>query len=225
MKRNGKKLLGLGFTLVFAFVVWTYLLQTADVKPIGQSGTSVGLSTLNKWFFEQTGVHMTLYTITDWLGLVPLFVCISFGIVGLLQMIKRKRFLKVDIDIILLGIYYIVVIFGYLIFETIPINYRPILIDGRLEASYPSSTTLLVLSVMPTLVFQVRQRIKNKTAVNAITILTALFSGFMVIGRMISGVHWFTDIVGGVLLSSGLFYIYKGSVLTFDKRHKRSVRG
>ena len=104
MKRNGKKLLGLGFTLVFAFVVWTYLLQTADVKPIGQSETSVGLSTLNKWFFEQTGVHMTLYTITDWLGLVPLFVCISFGIVGFLQIIKRKSFLKVDFDIILLEI-------------------------------------------------------------------------------------------------------------------------
>lgn len=220
MKRNGKKLLALGIGLVSVFIIWTVLIQTADVKPVGQNGTDIGFAAINTAFFALTGVHMKIYTLTDWLGLVPLFVCIAFGVVGLVQMIKRKSLLKVDRDIILLGIYYITVILGYLIFETIPINYRPILIDGRQEASYPSSTTLLVLSVMPTFAFEVKRRLKNKAAVKLIVCMTAAFSAFTVIGRLISGVHWLTDILGGVFLSYGLFYIYKGSVLILDKNRK-----
>ena len=156
---------------------------------------------------------MTVYTITDWLGLIPLFVCMIFGVIGMVQLIKRRSLFKVDYDIICLGIYYIIVIFGYLVFEMIPINYRPILIEGFMEASYPSSTTLLVLSVMPTLNFQVNQRLENVTVRKVICILTSIFSTFMVIGRLASGVHWFTDIVGSIMLSAGMFYIYKAFVL------------
>ncbi len=220
MKRNGKKLLTLGIVLLSAFALWTLLIQIIDVRPLGQNGTNIGFAAFNTWFFGLTGVHMTLYTITDWLGIVPLLVCMAFGIVGLCQMIKRKSLLKVDYDIILLGIYYIVVIIGYLAFEMIPVNYRPILIGGRMEASYPSSTTLLVLSVMPTLAFQVKQRVKNAAAVKIIVIFAGAFSIFMVIGRLVSGVHWFTDIFGGALLSAGLFEIYKGTVLACRKNEK-----
>ena len=126
------------------------------------------------------------------------------------QLIKRKSLFKVDKDIIFLGVYYVIVIFGYLIFEMIPINYRPILINGFMEASYPSSTTLLVLGVMPTLFFQINRRIKNKKIKTLIDILIIGFSLFMVIGRLISGVHWLTDIEGSVFLSMGLFSMYKG---------------
>ena len=213
MKENGKRLLLLGVIFVIAFVVWTLLIRVVDVQPVGQNGTNIGFATLNCWFNKLTGVHMALYAITDWLGLVPLFVCMLFGWIGLCQLIKRRSLFKVDCDIIFLGIYYVIVILGYLIFEMVPINYRPILIEGFMEASYPSSTTLLVLSVMPTLVFQVNRRLENATVKNTIGILTILFSIFMVIGRLISGVHWFTDIVGSLLLSTGLFWVYKAVVL------------
>ena len=156
---------------------------------------------------------MEIYIITDWLGLIPLFVCMIFGGIGFVQLVKRRSLFKVDYDIIFLGIYYVIVIFGYLIFEMIPINYRPILIEGFMEASYPSSTTLLVLSVMPTLVFQVNRRLKNTVVKKTISILTIIFSAFMVIGRLVSGVHWFTDIVGSFMISAGLFCIYKAVVL------------
>ena len=161
---------------------------------------------------------MSIYTITDWMGLVPIFICLIFAGVGLVQLIKRKSLFKVDRDIIILGIYYVVMILGYSIFEIIPINYRPILIGGVMEASYPSSTTLLVLSVMPTLVEQVNRRLSNVTLKRIIDVASIAFSTFMVIGRMISGVHWFTDIVGGVLLSAGLFVIYKAAVMLSMKK-------
>lgn len=153
MKKNEKRLLILGIMLVIAFTIWTLLIKTVDVEPLGQNGTDIGFATFNCWFHKLTGVHMTIYTITDWLGLVPIFICIIFGGIGFVQLIKRKSLFKVDCDIILLGIYYIIVIGSYLIFEMIPINYRPILVEGFMEASYPSSTTLLVLSVMPTLIY------------------------------------------------------------------------
>ena len=222
--KKAKKTVCAGAILLTAFWVWTILIQRIDVQPVGQNGTDIGFSAVNTWFFRLTGVHMTIYTVTDWLGLVPIIICVIFGVLGLIQLIKRRSLLRVDIDIILLGVYYILVIIGYLVFEMIPINYRPVLIEGFLEASYPSSTTLLVLSVMPTLCFQVNRRIKSRRLKTAINIFAVLFTLFMVIGRTVAGVHWLTDIVGSVLLSAGLFLLYKGLVLCLDNRMKADRR-
>ena len=219
MKKNEKNTLITGTIMLILFAVWTVLIQTVDVQAVGQNGTDIGFAGLNVWFHKTTGVHMWVYTVTDWLGLVPIFICMIFGVVGLVQLIKRRSLLKVDKDIILLGIYYILVIFGYLIFEMIPVNYRPILIEGRMEASYPSSTTLLVMSVMPTLAFQVHRRIRNTKVKYGIYAFTVLFTAFMVVGRTVAGVHWLTDIAGSVLLSSGLYLIYHGAVRLTDKNN------
>lgn len=217
---NVRKLFITGIVLVLVFILWTMLIQTVDVQPVGQNGTSVGFATLNCWFHKLTDVHLSIYYITDWLGLIPIFCCLIFGGVGFAQLIKRRSLFKVDYDIILLGLYYVIAILGYLIFEMIPVNYRPILIDGRVEASYPSSTALLVLSVMPTVSFQVNRRIKNISIRNLINISVILFMMFMVIGRTVSGVHWLTDIVGSVIFSSGLYLIYKSAVLFLDKKRR-----
>lgn len=216
MKKRGKKLLLYGILYIMTFTIWTVLIQIVDVQPLGVNGTDIGLATVNLWFHQLTDVHMEVYFITDLLGLVPIFVCILFGGVGLVQLEKRRSLCKVDYDITFLGIYYIIVIFLYLLFEMIPINYRPILIEGRMEASYPSSTTLLVLCVMPTLVFQMNCRLRNKAFKRVISFFTMVFIMYMVVGRLICGVHWFTDIVGAVLLSAGLFYAYKGVVMMKD---------
>ena len=213
MIQNGKKYLFAGSILLTGFILWTTLLQIVDVQPLGQNGTDIGFATINLWFHKLTGVHMTLYTITDWLGLVPIFVCFILGMVGLIQLIRRKSLMKVDYDILILGIYYIIVILCYLIFEMIPINYRPVLINGFLETSYPSSTTLLVLCVMPTLTEQLNRRLKSVPVKKTVTSVTSIFSIFMVLGRLISGVHWLTDISGGILLSAGLFFLYKAAIL------------
>lgn len=207
--RTNKRLFFTGLAFIILFALWTVLIQIIDVKSIGVNGTDVGFATINSRFHSLIGVNMTLYSITDWAGLVPIFVCMLFGVTGLFQAVKRKSLIKVDSDIIILGVYYVIVILCYLIFEMIPVNYRPILINGIMEASYPSSTTLLVLCVMPTLVFQVKNRVKNEIFKTIICIITILFSVFMVAGRLISGVHWVTDIIGSVFLSAGLYNLYK----------------
>ena len=213
MKEKRNLLTGVG--LIVSFVLWTVLIQCVDVQAVGQNGTKIGFADFNVWFHQVTGVHMTLYTITDWLGLVPIFICLCFGVMGLVQLIKRRSLLKVDSDILLLGVYYVLVIACYLIFEIIPVNYRPVLIEGRLETSYPSSTTLLVLSVMPTLMFQAYRRVENTLTRKLTAVFVVAFSVFMVIGRLISGVHWATDIIGSVFLSAGLYMLYRSAVLEF----------
>ena len=221
MKEKRNLLAGAG--LIGAFALWTVLIRWVDVQAVGQNGTKIGFADFNVWFHQLTDVHMTLYTITDWLGLVPIFICLCFGVLGLVQLIKRRSLLSVDPDILLLGIYYVLVIACYLIFEMIPVNYRPVLIEGRLEASYPSSTTLLVLSVMPTLWFQANRRVSNAMIRKAVAVFVVTFSVFMVIGRLVSGVHWATDIIGSVLLSAGLYMLYRSAVLYSDKA-KRADR-
>jgi len=221
MKQNKKKHLWMGIWFLLTFLLWTALIRFVEVQAVGPNGTKVGFSTFNLWFHHLTGVHMTIYTITDWLGLVPIIICMGFGVLGLVQLIKRRSLLMVDSDILLLGAYYVVVILGYLLFEMMPINYRPILIDGHLEASYPSSTTLLVLSVMPTLKYQTDRRIANPEIRKTIAVFVIVFSSFMVIGRLIAGVHWITDIIGSIFLSSGLFMIYR--FLAEYVRQKKTV--
>ena len=217
MRNKATRSLYMGIMMTALCVIWSVLIRLVDVQPAGETGTAIGFATLNSFFHRLTGVHMWIYTVTDWLGLVPVFVCLGFGVLGLAQLVKRKSLLKVDGDILLLGVYYVVVVFCYLLFEMLPLNYRPILIEGRMEVSYPSSTTLLVLSVMPTLVFQMRRRVKRTVIQNTVTVAVMVFSVAMIFGRLFSGVHWLTDIIGGVLLSAGLFELYRGMVLHWEE--------
>ena len=217
MEKNWKKVMAAGAALILTFVIWTVLVMKVDVQPAGVNGTNLGFAGINTRFHQLTGEHEGIYRITDWLGLVPIAICAFFGVLGLVQLIRRKSLLKVDADILLLGVFYIVVILAYLIFEKIVINYRPTLFDG-MESSYPSSTTLLVLSVMPTVVFQANRRMKDGALKKAVIILSVLFAAFMVIGRLVSGVHWLTDIIGSVLLSAGLYLVYRAAVMIADQR-------
>ena len=203
-----KRKLGIAFGFLAAFALWTLAVSCVDVQTIGPRDSSVGFATINGWFHSLTGVHMTLYHITDWLGLVPVAFGFGFAILGITQWIHRKNLFKVDRSILVLGGFYIVTLAAYLFFEDFVINYRPVLIAGFLEASYPSSTTLLVLCVMPTALMQLRSRIQNPTLRRIICAAITAFILFMVVGRLLSGVHWLTDIVGGVLLAAGLVRMY-----------------
>ena len=194
-----------------AFVLWTVALRFVDVQPIGPRGSSVGFATVNGFVHTLTGVHMTLYTITDWLGLVPVAFGFGFAILGLVQWIRRKWIWKVDRDILVLGGFYLLVLATYLLFEEVVINYRPVLIQDFLEVSYPSSTTLLVLTVMPTAKLQLRSRIQTPLLRTIVCTAISLFWIFMIVGRLISGVHWFSDIIGGIFLGTGLTHLYKAA--------------
>ena len=209
MKKHVKAIFAVAACLLAAFVLWTVLVRVVDVQAIGPEGSSVGFATLNGRFHELTGVHLSLYDATDLLSVIPLGIIAGFGLLGLIQWIRRKSFLKVDPDILALGGFYVVVLAVFFLFEVLAVNYRPVLIEGVLEASYPSSTTLLVLCVMPTAATQLWGRIKGVILRRAAVWAIGVFTVFMVLARLVSGVHWLTDIVGGILLSGGLVAGYE----------------
>ena len=224
MKKKSRILFFVGASLLATFVLWTVLIRFVDVQAIGPEGSSVGFATLNGFVHELTGVNWLLYTVTDWLGLVPIAVAFGFAILGLVQLIKRKSLWKVDHSILALGVFYIVVMAAYIFFEVVVINYRPTLIDGYLEASYPSSTTMLVMCVMPTAAMQLNVRIKNTVFRRCAIITIVAFTAFMVIGRLVSGVHWITDIIGGALFSAGIVMIYKAIINLCDNNANKQKK-
>lgn len=212
MKRKVRKNLSVSALSLTAFILWTVAVKFIDVSPIGPDGSYVGFATINGLFHKLTGVHMSLYTVTDWLSLIPVGFVAGFGTLGLIQLIKRKRILRVDYDILILGGFYIAVMAVYILFEIVAVNYRPVLIEGVQEASYPSSTTMLVMCIMPTAIMQLNSRLKSTGLKNAVSFILYLFTAFMVAGRLISGVHWLSDIVGGALFSVGLVMMYKAII-------------
>ena len=212
MRKVNRKYFTASLLSLAAFGLWTAAVCLIDVKPIGPQASEVGFATMNSFVHDLTGVHMGLYTITDWLGLVPVAFAFGFGLLGLIQWIKGKSIGKVDFSILILGGFYIVVFGAYLLFEMYPVNFRPVLIEGFLEASYPSSTTLLVLCVIPTAMIQFSNRITKRKFRYWILGSLAVFTVFMVVGRLISGVHWLSDIIGGILLSLGLVLMYQAII-------------
>ena len=208
MEKRRKEILLCGGLLAVA-IIYTLLVKYIDVQEIGPNDSLVGFATINNFMFNLTGVNMLWYDITDWWGFVPLFIAFIYAMIGFIQMIKRRNILKVDKEILGLGVYYIIVIGLYIFFETCIINYRPTLMDGILEASYPSSHTLLSVCICGSSLIINRNFFKAENIISILSILV------IVIGRFISGVHWFTDIVGAILISIALlkaFNIYIKSI-------------
>lgn len=203
--------------LILLAVVFTILVKVVDVKQVGVNETSIGFATVNKFVFKSIGVNMIWYHITDWLGLVPIFMSMAYALIGFIQLIKRKSIFKVDKEIIILGLFYIVVISFYIFFEKVIVNYRPILMNGFLEASYPSSHTLMTICLCGSSII-VNKKLFNNKATKPVNVLSGVIIAITVIGRLISGVHWFTDIIGGIFISIALLMMLY-SVIDVIKRN------
>ena len=197
--------------LILVAIGFTILVKVVDVKQVGVYETYIGFATINQFVFKSIGVNMIWYHITDWLGLVPIFMAMTYALIGLIQLIKRKSFFRVDKEIIILGIFYIIVIALYLFFEKVIVNYRPILMDGFIEASYPSSHTLMTVCLCGSSIIVNRKLFNNKLT-KIINIISFIVIVITIIGRFISGVHWFTDIIGGILISSALLMTFNSTI-------------
>ena len=186
--------------LTIVSVVYTLLVKKVDVRAIGPNNSKVGFGALNEWFSKLIGSNMVIYKITEVLGIILLLLVVIYGCIGIGQLIKRKNILKVDRQIIILGCLYVLMMVVYVLFEKVSINYRPILIDDVLEASYPSSHTILSLCVGLSSL-KVSKKYFNKKYIKKISLITIILMSLVLLGRIISGVHWISDIIGGVIIS------------------------
>lgn len=205
--KNNLFVSGISGLLVMLLIV---LVRFVDVRPIGPEGTSIGLSRLNGFFFRLSGVNILWYHITDWLGVAAILVAFLFAMAGFVQLIKRRSILKVDHEILALGGLYIVVIGLYVLFEIVIVNYRPIIMPDGIhpEASFPSSHTMLVCVIMGSAIMLIGKYLKEKPLCRVLRGICAAIIGMTVVGRLTAGVHWFTDIVGGILISIFLLSLF-----------------
>ena len=189
------------------FVFFSLWIRIFDVQPVGPEGSNIGFASLNVAVHEFFGMHLFWYKLTQLLGVAAIAVAAVFAVVGFIQFIKRKSLLKVDKKILMLGAIYILVILFYVFFEKVPFNYRPVVLDPAegLEPSYPSTHTMIILTIFGTLISVIGDYIKNPKLVLVIKIVCLIIMAVTIIGRLICGVHWFTDIAGGVIIS--LFFI------------------
>ena len=220
-----KKNIIISTMLIIVAVLFTILVKVIDVKTVGLQGTELGFSTINKFVFKTLGENKFWYQLSEWVGLIPIFMAACYGMTGVIQLKRRKSLLKVDKEIIALGAFYVVVLAIYVLFEKVIINYRPVLVDGVLEASYPSSHTLMALCFAGSAIIINKKLFDNERTKHMNKTLLGI-SLVIVIGRLLSGVHWFTDIIGGVLISSALLMSFYTVISIIPKKEteKKSVK-
>lgn len=218
VKENNRINFFIAGLLLLAFILFTAIISTVDVLPIGPEQSLVGLASLNKSVHDFFGINLFWYSITEWTGIIAIGIAAGFGFVGLIQLLKRKSLKRIDTDIVMLGVFYGVVVFFYLLFEIVIINYRPIIINGSLGASFPSSHTMITICIMATAIMQFNVLLKNRRIRIAANLISSLIIVITIIGRTVSGVHWFTDIVGGSLLGSALVMLYYSALKFMDLR-------
>lgn len=200
------------------FLLLILLVKTVDVKPIGPMSSEIGLASLNGFMFKLLGESTFWYKLTELLGYFAILVVLAFGALGVYQLVTKKSIKKVDMSLIALGGFYVLVAVVYAFFEVVVVNYRPVILDSGLEASFPSSHTVLTVCIMATAAIQLKRRISDKKAAKIAQWVCFGIAAVTVIGRLLSGVHWFTDILGGLLISAALVMLYYSVLKYLDFR-------
>lgn len=208
MKNKKRYLIG-GFAFFLMFIIFTTIIKFVDVKNIGPHNSSVGLATINNFFVNKIGFHNKIYKLTEILGIIPIIIVLIYAIIGLYSLIEEKSFKKVNKNLYYLAIFYIIVLGIYVLFEKVIINFRPVIIEGILESSYPSSHTILAICICGSSIILNNAIFKNNRIAKFENIISFIIIIILPLLRFISGVHWFTDIIGGVLLSLSLLLFFK----------------
>ncbi len=218
MIEKKKKWFKISVCLLIVAVIYTVLVKYVDVKAIGPGDTKVGFAIMNKWFKDLIGYNKLFYTVSKYAGVIPFGFCAYYGLMGLIELIKKKSFKKVNYRYYILACFYAIFVALYFFFEKVIINYRPIVVDGVIEASYPSTHTLLAICLCGTSLIVSKLLIKNNTLRMLADIAAWLLMVVIVFARLISGVHWLSDIIGGIIISLTYLSFFKLSLIRMDEK-------
>ncbi len=218
MKNSRRKCVTISIILLVIAVIYTVLVKYVDVKAIGPGDTKVGFAIMNKWFKDLIGYNKLFYTVSKYAGVIPFGFCAYYGLMGLIELIKKKSFKKVNYRYYILACFYAIFVALYFFFEKVIINYRPIVVDGVIEASYPSTHTLLAICLCGSSLIISKLLIKNETLRKLANIAAWILMVVIVVSRLVSGVHWLSDIIGGIIISLTYLSFLKLSLLRMDSK-------
>ena len=202
MKKN-KTNFTMSLILLAVSLIFTLLVAFVGKAPVGPENSEVGFAALNAALHDRFGYNTAFYGVSSVLGyltiLTALINCVGF----LVNLVKKKDLRMVRADLTAtLGIYILLAVL-YLVFEFVVINYRPVILEEGLEASFPSTHSMLAIAVMFSAARQIRTGMKESGIRSILIVLCILIGVLTPVTRFFSGVHWFTDILGGILY--GLF--------------------
>ena len=206
-----KKFLVAGiFTGLFACLA--IMLKTINVNVDPITGSEIGLADINRGVFDKFGASKTWDTVSDVLIAISIVVAVVFVTIGVMQLVKRKKLNKVDRELYTLAGLYGLTALLYVVFEKIiVINYRPILVEGgKMEASFPSTHTMVSCVILWSATILISKYIKNVKLSRALQVICVLMPIMIGVGRILAGMHWFTDVLGAMLLSAALVCVFWG---------------
>lgn len=177
---------------------------------------------MNDAIFNFFGENKTLDKISDVLLIAMLAIVAGFALSGLVQLIKRNKLKKVDSEILAMVPSLLLLVAVYFVFEKIwVLNYRPILINGIAEPSFPSTHTLIAVTVLGMTMMALPKYIKNRKQRILIDVLALIAMAAMAFLRVASGMHWMTDVLGGVIFGIDLVLVYGGALrIIKERRHE-----
>lgn len=213
-----------GAIMMIVFIIYTIAVKFINVKEIGPQDSKVGFATLNGFYYNVLKFNNFWYKISEFFGYLTILIAVFFVVVAVVQLIQRKSIWRVDKNIITLGVFYAAVMLLYVFFEKVIINYRPVILDEGLEASFPSSHTMLAICITGSAIFQFRKYFKNREKRRCAYIVVIFIGAMTVAGRILSGVHWISDIIGGIILSIAMLLLYKAVFVNIEIREKNFIR-
>ena len=220
MKKKKKILLEMCVLLFIVSLLYTLLIKFVDVRGIAADGSNVGFATINSFFKKIFPFNNTWYDISNVFGFIAILIAALYALLGCYQLIQVKKLSKVDKRLYILAGFYIVFAILYVLFDKIAINYRPVLIDGELEASFPSTHTMLAICICGSSLLISKYFVTHKEIRKYIDFMTWGLMIFIVVARVLSGVHWFTDILGGIIISLFLLMLFYTIIYIVDHTKK-----
>lgn len=224
LKKKIREKYALAIIFLILFAALTVLVQRVDVQPVGPNGSEIGFAKINTAVHEKLGENEKCYELTKLIGYAAIATAPCFALLALVQLIRRKSLKGVDGDLWALAACYVLLAACYVAFEKYVVNYRPILVDGALEASYPSSHTMLTTALFGMTIVQMKKRVRVRPLRGLIDLVLGIAIAAMAVGRLMSGVHWLTDIVGGLLIGFALVALYDAVFTQIRRAQKRKAK-
>lgn len=219
LKKIFNKYTIIGGVLLFLFILLLILLMTVDRA--NNIYKQIGLFSFNKLFLVDYS-NEAWDEFSDVILYISLLFILGLAIYGFYQLSKKRSLFKVDKDIIFIGCGLAILAFVWLVFDKlIDVNYRPIAISGTAQTSFPSTHTMIAAFVLLAATRAILKRNGNEIkyqllAYSGSSILILLCS----LGRILSKMHWATDVLGGLFIGVGLFFILVGLDKAFEKDYE-----
>ncbi len=222
MSKKKKLLIDMCFLLFMVSLVYTLLIKFVDVRGIAADGSNVGFASINSFFKDLLPFNKTWYEISNVLGFIAILIAVLYAMLGCYQLVQVKKISKVDKRLLILAGFYIVFAILYVVFDKVAINYRPVMIDGEVEASFPSTHTMLAICICGSSLLVSKYFVTHKEIRKYIDVMSWGLMIFIVIARVLAGVHWITDIIGGIIISLLLLMIFY--TIIYIVNHKKSTQ-